>query len=97
MQYSKGTPIPPRSVVKLMKGGDSETPEWRDDIGRIFRIGYYSRQDGTDVVWLVNSKGEYEQTTNHDFLRKYFVLVEATDEDDFFGDKREPLGEYFEE
>ena len=27
-------------------------------IGRRFRIGYYSRQDGLDCIWLVNEKGE---------------------------------------
>src|SRR5207245_6099180 len=27
--------------------------------GQLYRVGYYSRQDGLDCVWLVNSHGEY--------------------------------------
>lgn len=58
----------------------------------MFRIGYYSRQDGLDVVWLVDDAGEYEQSTDHEFLHRYFSILELSDEDDLFGDEREPLG-----
>lgn len=67
---------------------DRETPSSRADVGRIFRIGYYRQQDGLDVIWLVNEKGEYEQTTDRDYLEKYFEPLEISDESDLFGAKK---------
>jgi hypothetical protein len=76
--------IPPNSTFRLV-GSDAETPGWKADVGRVFRIGYYSRQDGLDVIWLVNEKGEYEQTTDRDFLIKYFEPIEISNETDLYG------------
>jgi hypothetical protein len=61
--------IPPRSQVRLIRS-DRHTPSWRKDIGRQFRVGYYSRKDGLDCIWLVNESGKYEQTTDRGFLLK---------------------------
>lgn len=80
-----GEVIPPRSVVKLLAA-------WGEDQGRIFRIGYYSRQDGLDCVWLVNEKGKYEQTTDQDSINKDFQILTKSDESDMFGFNREVLG-----
>ena len=63
--------IPPRSVFRLARC-DLRTKGWKADVGRVFRIGYYSRQDGLDTIWLVDELGKYEQTTDRDFLLKYF-------------------------
>jgi hypothetical protein len=76
--------IPPRSVFRLVRS-DGKTTGWKADVGRAFRIGYYSRQDGLDVIWLVNEQGKYEQTTNRDFLIKYFEPIEISDETDLYG------------
>jgi hypothetical protein len=83
--------IPPRSRVRLVRA-DTKTPSWRKDIGRQFRIGYYSRQDGLDCIWLVNEKGEYEQTTDRDFLLRYFVIESLTNERDYYGMHKRRLG-----
>jgi hypothetical protein len=37
--------IPPRSRVRLVRF-DKRTPVWHKDVGRQFRVGYYSRKDG---------------------------------------------------
>jgi hypothetical protein len=76
--------IPPGSVFRL-KESDSKTPGWKADVGRVFRIGYYSKQDGLDVIWLVNEQGKYEQTTDREFLLKYFEPVEISEESDLYG------------
>ncbi|MGA9630524.1 MAG: hypothetical protein WA369_11160 [Candidatus Acidiferrales bacterium] len=76
--------IPPRSRVRLAKA-DRHTPTWRKDVGRRFRVGYYSRKDGLDRIWLVNENGEYEQTTDREFLLKYFVIERLSDERNFYG------------
>ena len=52
---------PPLSLVKIAKVTNEE-PDWIGYEGREFRIGYYSRQDGLDCVWLVDDDGQYAET-----------------------------------
>jgi hypothetical protein len=80
-----GKVIPPRSVVKLLS-------PWRNNQGRIFRIGYYSRQDGLNCVWLVNETGYYEQTTDQRSIEKDFEVLKLSVETDLYGVDREALG-----
>ena len=82
--------IPPRSRVRLIRA-DEQTPSWEKDIGRQFRVGYYSRKDGLDCIWLVNEEGEYEQTTDRKFLLKYFDVEYWSRERNFFGRGRRRL------
>src|SRR6266403_2656675 len=72
-------PIPPRSVVELIRA-DKGTPAWKQQVGRQFRIGYYSPQDGLDTVWLVDAAGEYCQTTDHDHLARQASPSEAAEQ-----------------
>jgi hypothetical protein len=76
--------IPPRSRVRLVHA-DHKTPGWKKEVGRQFRIGYYSRKDGLDCIWLVNEKGEYEQTTDREHLLRYFAIEKLADERDYYG------------
>jgi hypothetical protein len=76
--------IPPRSRVRLIRA-DERTPNWRKDVGRQFRVGYYSRKDGLGCIWLVNEKGEYEQTTDAKFLAKYFDVERLSTETNLYG------------
>ena len=75
--------IPPRSRVRLVRA-DRHTPGWRKDIGRQFRIDYYSRKDGLDCIWLVNESGKYEQTTDREFLLTYFRIERPSDEKNLY-------------
>ena len=79
-----GEVIPPRSIVKLLA-------PWGNDQSRIFRIGYYGRQDGLNCVWLVNESGTYEQATDQQSIRKDFEVLKRSDETDWYGDSREVL------
>jgi hypothetical protein len=83
--------IPPRSRVRLVRA-DRRTPSWQKQIGREFRVGYYSRQDGLDCIWLVNANGEYEQTTDREYLLRYFEIVRLTEERDYYGVHKRRLG-----
>lgn len=76
--------IPPRSRVRLIRA-DRQTPSWKKAIGRQFRIGYYSRKDGLDCIWLVNDNGAYEQTTDRAFLVKYFDVEHLSQEKNLYG------------
>jgi hypothetical protein len=83
----KMVPIPPQSVVRLA-GVNRRTPGWRKEIGRIFRIGYYSHNDGLDCIWLVNDDGKYEQTTDHKFLYRCFDIIHSAKDTNWYGRRR---------
>jgi hypothetical protein len=76
--------IPPRSRLRLVKA-DRHTPLWRKDGGRRLRVGYYSRKDGLDCIWLVHEDGEYEQTVDRNSLLEYFEVERLSHERNFFG------------
>ena len=80
-----GKVVPPLTVVKLLAS-------WGNDQGRIFRIGYYGRQDGLNCVWLVNEKGTYEQTTDQSSIEKDFEVLNLSHETDLYGANRSVLG-----
>jgi hypothetical protein len=83
--------IPPRSRVRLARF-DANTPRWRKEVGRQFRVGYYSLKDGLDCIWLVDENGRYEQTTDRAFLLKYFDLERLSGERNFYGRGKRRLG-----
>lgn len=57
----------------------------------MFRIGYYSEQDGLDCLWLVNERGEYEQTADRDYLLMYFEPLRISRETDLYGVGKAPF------
>jgi hypothetical protein len=83
--------IPPKTLVRLTRYDDA-TPHWRKQVGREFRVGYYSSQDGLDCLWFVNDDGEYEQSTSRAALLMYFEILKLSHESDLFGSHRPPLG-----
>jgi hypothetical protein len=83
--------IPARSRVRLIRA-DSRTPSWKKDVGRQFRVGYYSRKDGLDCIWLVNENGKYEHTTNREYLLKYFDVEHLSRETNHYGQGKRRLG-----
>ena len=89
-QINAPIPIPPQSVIRLARA-DRKTPDWRKDIGRVFRVGYYRKMDGLDCVWLVNDDGKYEQATDHEFLYKYFDVIYFTSDKNWYGRRRPAL------
>src|SRR5438309_11338636 len=80
-------PIPPQSVVRLA-ACPNERHAWKKNLGAIYRIGYYSRRDGPDCIWLANEAGEYQETVDHDYLSKYFDVIHVSDEKSRYGAKR---------
>ena len=87
-------PIPPKSVVRLA-GYPKHAKQWRNNLGMIFRIGYYSPQDGLDCIWLVNEAGEYEQTIDHDYLEKYFDVIQTSEEKNLYGRRKPQIRSVF--
>jgi hypothetical protein len=76
--------IPPLSEVQVVKVTAAE-PDWLGYEGRIFRIGYYRKQDGLDCVWLVNDEGKYQETVDQKMIRTHFTVLKLSDETDLFG------------
>ena len=85
-------PIPPMSVVRLASYPYQRASAWRKDLGAIFRVGYYSQRDGLDCIWLVNELGGYQETLDHDYLRKYFDIIQVSLEKNLYGRRRPPIG-----
>jgi len=79
--------IPPLSVVQVVKVTKDE-PSWDGYEGRVFRIGYYSPNDGLDCVWLVTDHGEYSGTVDQEMIRTHFKVLYLSDEADLFGNDR---------
>lgn len=70
----------------------NDSPRWKKSLGAMYRVGYYSRRDGLDCIWLVNEAGEYQETVDHDYLSKYFDVVQTSDEKNLYGAKRPQIG-----
>jgi hypothetical protein len=83
--------IPPLSVVKIVKVTE-EQPAWKGCMGRIYRIGYYSKQDGLDCVWLVDDDGTYREAVDQEMIKTHFKILELSNEIDIFGDDRPVIG-----
>jgi hypothetical protein len=84
-KYPFRTPIPPCSVVMVKK------PRGSLRRGQKFRIGYYSWQDGLDCIWLVDEKGEYDETIDHEFLLTHFEIMTQSKERSLYGRNRPKL------
>ena len=70
----------------------SEDPDWIGHEGRVFRIGYYSRQNGLDCVWLVDDDGQYIETVDQEMIKTHFEILQRSDESDFYGIDRPVIG-----
>jgi hypothetical protein len=81
-------PIPPRSIVAVK---DVPRSPWAKKIGRAFRIGYYSRTDGLDCIWLIDENGQYRETLDHDYLDKFFEIRSISKEHSLYGLGRPPF------
>jgi hypothetical protein len=82
--------VPPKSRVVLRSHPELPTLH-RKEVGREFRVGYYSPEDGLDCVWLVNAAGEYEQSVDRAYLAKFFEIKRLGKERDYYGEHRAEL------
>jgi hypothetical protein len=82
--------IPPESVLKLIKA-DKRTPLWKRKIGLLCRIGFYSEQDGLDVVWIVDESGRYCETINQAMIHEYFEVINLSKQNDLYGEAALPI------
>jgi hypothetical protein len=81
-KYAFPVPFPPGSVISVRHKARSP---WADEVGRLFRVGYYSKMDGLDCIWLVDEKGKYEQAIDHEFLNKFFDVQSIAKERNLYG------------
>lgn len=81
MDSSLSLVIPPLSLVRVVKVTSNE-PDWTGYEGRVFRIGYYRRNDGLDCVWLVDDDGQYLEAIDQAMIRTHFEMLQRSDESD---------------
>jgi hypothetical protein len=84
-------PLPPRTVLRLVKLWPHARNQGRE-VGQIYRVGYYCRGCGPRIVELVNTKGEYKWTADHEFIERHFELVEVSRGRSLYGRNRPKLG-----
>jgi len=80
-------PIPPRSVIAVR----DKRGRYKALIGKTLRVGYYRKQDGLDVIWIVYPNGEYGETIDHSHLYRYFQIIYVSSETDLYGVDRPVL------
>ena len=83
--------IPPLSVVQVARVTADE-PDWKGYEGRVFRIGYYRKNDGLDCVWLVDDDGEYGEAVDQAMIKTHFTVLATSNETDLFGVDRPEIG-----
>ena len=83
--------LPPYTVLRLRKLWPHARKQGRET-GQVYRVGYYCKDCGTDIVWLVNGKGEYGWTVDREFVDKYFEVLTLSDERSIYGKGRPPMG-----
>jgi hypothetical protein len=88
-KYPFPTPIPPSTIVRVK---DSHAKKWKGNGNKRFRVGYYSKQDGLDCIWLVNDDGEYQETVDHEFLYEFFEIEVLSKERGLYGKNRPRFG-----
>ena len=81
--------VPPRSVVRAKH---DPFHDGSVGAGESFRVGFYSLQDGPNVVRLVDASGEYKHWLDQATLNEHFELVSRSDELDTYGHNRPILG-----
>ena len=91
MPDSHKTIIPPLSLFQVARVTANE-PDWQGYEGRIFRIGYYRKNDGLDCVWLVDDQGNYGEAVDQEMIRTHFKVLLLSDETDLFGVDRPVIG-----
>jgi hypothetical protein len=84
--------IPPGSIIRVKIEVSRRDADADLKLGTIFRVGYYSKMDGLDCVWLVDSTGKYCQTWDKKSLLDSFELISRSTETDPFGRNAPQLG-----
>lgn len=87
-KYYKTRPNSPRSVITVREGNPGPH---RSLLGLILRVVYYSKRDGTNVVWLVFPNGEYQQATSQAYINRHFRIIHEGEDPDSYGDERPVL------
>jgi len=87
----KKKPLPPKTVLRLVKLWPHARKQGHE-IGEIRRVGYYSKQDGLDCIWLVDDSGEYNWAVDHAWILDKFEIIYISNEEDLFGDNQPILG-----
>jgi hypothetical protein len=88
-KYPFPVPFPPCSTISVRQVGRSP---WAAEVGRVFRIGYYSKNDGLDCIWLVDESGKYDQSIDHEYLHKFFDIESISKERSLYGRGRPEFG-----
>lgn len=80
----KSRPIPPKTRIRIKRLWPYARKKGHN-VGDVWRVGYYARDDGLDVIWLVDRNGLYDWTIDHEFLEKNFDIIKVSYETALYG------------
>ena len=89
-RYKDGFPIRPLSILQL--ASENRKGFSKNNLRHFCRVGFYSKLDGLDIIWLVDHCGEYRDTINHKFMYKYFSIYEESEIYDYYGITHDTIG-----
>jgi hypothetical protein len=84
-------PLRPLTVLRLKRLWP-QARKHGHEIGQIYRVGYYCKNCGLNVIWLVDSDGTYDWTADQEFVDRFFEIVEPSRERSLYGKNRPKLG-----
>lgn len=83
-------PLPPRSILRLANLWPHARKQGHE-IGEIRRVGYYSKQDGLDCIWLVDNNGSYNWAADRVWVLDKFEVIRLSNETDLYGTTKRKL------
>jgi hypothetical protein len=85
------TYLPPLTLLQLIRAARLQNLRLiPDQVGQFFQIGYYTPNDGLELVWIVDEVGTYLGTIPRALLRKYFRICKISGETNYSGVKGVP-------
>lgn len=84
-------PLPPLTLLRLVRLWPHARKQGREK-GQLYRVGYYCKHCGPEVIWLVDPAGNYNWTVDREFISRNFEVVETSRERSWYGKGRPKIG-----
>jgi hypothetical protein len=83
----------PGTVLKLLKLWPNARKQGHE-VGEIWRVGYYTKNDGLETIWLVDRHGSYCWTADREFIADKFSIEYVPRNRSLYGVGKPRIGAY---
>ena len=84
-------PLRPGTMLRLKRLWPNARKQGKEK-DQVYRVGYYSRKDGLNRIWLVDAQGGYNWTADHEFVLRHFDILRLSKERSLYGRNRPAFG-----